>query len=283
MCSLLLVVDSFSKWLEVFVVPNMTAETTIERMRTLFASYGIPEEIVSDNGPQLTSHEFKTFLRRNNVKHVLTPPYHPQSNGAIERCVQTTKQALGKQVLDSPGTSLQHKLANFLRSYRNTPHTTTQKTPAEVFLGWLPRTHLSMLKPSLAQFVEQRQRALEEKTNVRRQMPQFHNQELVWVKSRRNEETNWLPGQVVAKKSPLTFRVSVGGQPAEQLVHAEHLRPRQSQGVNHGSPSSPAGTPVKTPVVAAADGDTTDVAVAATPPPPRRTGRARRAPARLQL
>ena len=57
----------------------------------LFSSYGLPEEVVSDNGPQFVSHEFSNFMKMNGIKHTLTPPYHPASNGAAERSVQILK------------------------------------------------------------------------------------------------------------------------------------------------------------------------------------------------
>ena len=57
--SFLLVVDAHSKWPEVFKMANTTALKTISVLRNLFASYGLPEQIVSDNGPQFTSQDFK--------------------------------------------------------------------------------------------------------------------------------------------------------------------------------------------------------------------------------
>ena len=95
----LVIIDSHSKWLEVFNMRSTTAEKTCEVLRTLFASYGLPEEIVTDNGPQFISTVFKTFLRQNGVKQTLVPPYHPASNGAAERSVQILKRSLEKQVL----------------------------------------------------------------------------------------------------------------------------------------------------------------------------------------
>ena len=81
-----------------------------------FAAYGLPEEVVSDNGPQLIASEFVDSLKQNGVKHTLVPPYHihtyilywlvptglfrvnhPSSNGAAERTVQILKQALQKE------------------------------------------------------------------------------------------------------------------------------------------------------------------------------------------
>lgn len=57
-------VDAHSKWPEVFPMKKITSFKTIEILRTVFARNGIPEQIVSDNGPQFTSHEFDEFIRK---------------------------------------------------------------------------------------------------------------------------------------------------------------------------------------------------------------------------
>ena len=97
--SYLIVVDSFSKWIEVIPMSSTTSHATIEELQKLFCQHGIPKELVSDNGPQLTSEAFENFLEKNGVKHILTPPYHPSSNGQVERYVQTVKTYLKKQAL----------------------------------------------------------------------------------------------------------------------------------------------------------------------------------------
>ena len=94
----LVVIDSHSKWLEVKHMTSTTSQRTIAVLRDLFSSYGLPEEVVSDNGPQFVSHDFKNVMKMNGIKHTLTPPHHPASNGAAERSVQILKQALRKQV-----------------------------------------------------------------------------------------------------------------------------------------------------------------------------------------
>ena len=63
----------------------------------LFSSYGLPDQLVSDNGPQFTSDEFSCFMKANGIKHILTLPYHPKSNGEVERFVQTLKNALQRK------------------------------------------------------------------------------------------------------------------------------------------------------------------------------------------
>ena len=61
----------------------------IEKLRDMFSHYGLPDQLVSDNGPQFISNEFS---RLNGIKHSLVAPYHPCSNGLAERFVQTFKQ-----------------------------------------------------------------------------------------------------------------------------------------------------------------------------------------------
>ena len=90
----LIVVDSHSKWLEVELMHSITSEATIEKLREMFARYGIPQQLVSDNGPQFTLQEFSNFANTNGIKHTLVAPYHPRSNGQAERFVQTFKQFL---------------------------------------------------------------------------------------------------------------------------------------------------------------------------------------------
>ena len=107
----LIVVDANSKWF----------------LRALFAHYGLPEEALLDNGPQLASEEISQFLKKNGVRFPRVPPYHPASNVAVERSVQTTKAVLTKRVLDGKANtlSLEHGLANFLILNCRTPHTVT--------------------------------------------------------------------------------------------------------------------------------------------------------------
>ena len=109
----MLVVDSYSKWLEVIPMKGTEGEKTIDDLRMLFAQHGIPEVLVTDNGPQYISKEFELFLSQNGVKHKLIPPYHPASNGQAERSVQVAKNALKKHALET-GKITRKCLASFL-------------------------------------------------------------------------------------------------------------------------------------------------------------------------
>ena len=103
----LVLVDAHSKWIEVHIMQSITASKTIEVLRSIFATHGLPQKIVTDNGPTFTSDEFSQFLSGNSIKHIRSAPYHPSTNGLAERAVQSFKQTLSVILLalllnDSP-------------------------------------------------------------------------------------------------------------------------------------------------------------------------------------
>ena len=71
---MLIVRDTHSKWPEVMLLSSTTSQATIRALKQLFATYGLPQQLVSDNGPQFSSVEFATFLVRNGVKHIRSSP-----------------------------------------------------------------------------------------------------------------------------------------------------------------------------------------------------------------
>ena len=77
---------------------SITAKSTIKCLQSIFAQFGLPERVVTDNGPTFVSAEFKDFLQRNRVTHTTTSPYHPSSNGLAERAIQTLKNGLRKLI-----------------------------------------------------------------------------------------------------------------------------------------------------------------------------------------
>ena len=79
-----ILIDACLKWIEAFPMSNITATSTIQRLTTLFAQFGIPDTIVSDNGPTFVSQEFQEYLQRNGIHHNTSAPYHPASKGLAE-------------------------------------------------------------------------------------------------------------------------------------------------------------------------------------------------------
>lgn len=141
----LIMIDAYSKWPEVHVMREITAKATISKCRQIFAAYGLPQVIVTDNGRTFTSHEFQQFLLVNGIKHKTTAPYSPATNGQAERFVQTMKQALKRMKCDT--SSIDLMLSKMLLQYRSMFHAATNKTPAKMFIGRKLSTRLDLLRP----------------------------------------------------------------------------------------------------------------------------------------
>ena len=94
--SYLLVVDYFSKFIELALLKNTTSETVVGHLKSIFSRHGIPEVLISDNGPQYSSTYFAKFADKYAFTHETSDPLYPQANGEAERAVRTIKQLLSK-------------------------------------------------------------------------------------------------------------------------------------------------------------------------------------------
>ena len=124
----LFAVDAHSKWPEVHVMNSITVSKTIDVLRQIFTQFGVVKQIISDNGRTFRSEEFQTFVRNNGTIHKTSAPWHPATQGLVERFVQTVKLAMKSASAD--GGSLHQKIGNFLRQYRNAVHATHNESPA---------------------------------------------------------------------------------------------------------------------------------------------------------
>lgn len=201
-----IVVDAHSKWPEVSIMDSTTTSKTIQVLRGLFSHYGVPNVIVSDNGPQFCAEEFSLFLKANGVQHIRSAPYHPSSNGQAERFVQTFKHALNASKGSAP---IQQRLGGFLLTYRNTSHGTTKESPAILFLNRKQRTWLDLLKPSLAKTVSQSQDAQQLRRQKHSKFREFRAGESVLACDYR-KGGKWIPGVVMSKTGPVSYVFNVG-------------------------------------------------------------------------
>ena len=84
----------YSNFFEIDYLQCITSKDVIHKLQAHFARYGIPDTVISDNGPQFSSEEFRHFGKRWDFEHITTSPRHSQSNGMSESAVNTAKRAL---------------------------------------------------------------------------------------------------------------------------------------------------------------------------------------------
>ena len=211
----LVVVDAHSKWPEVRELRVTTAAKTIE---VLFSAYGLPEQLVTDKGPQFTSEEFALFAKQNGIKHICTSPYHPASNGAAERLVQTFKQAM--KAAANNGLTLQHQLSSFQMAFHSTTHPTTGETPSKLFLGREMRTRFDLLRSDPQTRVCQKQASQKQQHNAHARSRTLSVGTTVMAKDFRDQ--SWKTGVVMEHRAPLTYLVQMdSGQLWRR--HIDHL------------------------------------------------------------
>ncbi len=136
--SYLVVVDYYSRWIDVKQLREPTSAAVISHLKALFTTFGIPDVIVSDNGSQYASQEFADFAKSWGFSHRTTNPYKAQENGMAERAVKTAKELL--RVAD-PEVGL--------LNYRATPHSATGVSPAVALMGRQIQTRLPVLSRQL--------------------------------------------------------------------------------------------------------------------------------------
>jgi hypothetical protein len=196
--TILVLCDSYSKWLEVMPVKGTTEIETEDKLREIFARMGLPKTLVSDNGPPFSSRNFKNFLSMNGIKHVTSPPYHPQSNGAAENAVKTFKNKISTALIDpqNRGISLQTLISRYLLTYRNTKHTVTGRSPAEIVFNRPLRTRLTLLKEQK----EERNEVMTDKTRRK-----FKNGEVVMIRCYKNGKKSWEKAMVEKRIGKTTY------------------------------------------------------------------------------
>ncbi len=204
----LILVDANSKWMEVHITNAATSLVTIEKMRCSFATLGLPEVLVTDNGPAFTSAEFAQFLQCNGIRHARTAPYHPASHGLAERAMQTVKEGMRKMV----GGSLETRLSRLLFSYRLTPHTTTGISPAELVMGRRLRSQLDQLQPDVGVRVRGNQERQKQGHDSLVKEQNLHPGEKVYTENF-GKKPRWIPGVVEESQGPVSYTVEleVGG------------------------------------------------------------------------
>ena len=145
----LVTIDYYSNFFKVDPMYSTTSEAVIKKLKAHIARDRVPNEIVSDNGPQFAAEEFRVFAQRYGFKHTCTSPHYPQSNGKAESAVKQAKKIL--RMARASGNDFYLALLNV----QNTPQERHNTSPAQRMMNRSTRTTLPMsarlLKPHMVQ------------------------------------------------------------------------------------------------------------------------------------
>ena len=208
-----ILVDAYSKWLEVVALNNSTSETTVKCLRKVFAVHGLPQVLVSDNGSAFIGSDLEIFLKKNGIRHIRSAPYHPKANGQAERMVRVFKESM-KCLAEG---DVETKLARLLFKYRITPHTSTGRSPAELLFNRQLRSPLHLLKPSLHQRMKSHQYDAEIQTKCKSPLREFGPGDLVRIRNFGRGD-RWFCGTIFRRTGAVDYEVLVGKD-----LHHRHI------------------------------------------------------------
>ena len=191
---------------------RIDGQETIEKLINHFAQFGLPKQIVSDNGVQFTSANFDEFVKRYGIQHIRSAPYHPATNREAERFVQTFKRAL-KAMVNNP-RFLTQRVQIFLFGYRTAPHSTTGRPPAELLFNRNIRAPIDLVLPKTRRKPLQAQAAQQRAHDSASDERDFNEGDLVFARWYHGP-SKWRAGEVIERTGPLSYDVQVGNE----LVH----------------------------------------------------------------
>ena len=198
------------KYFEIEVLRQNTARCVINNLKKIFARFGVPDEVVSDNGSQYsntrnlfsTTHEFKQFAEEWGFRHTTSSPEHPQSNGAAERAVQTAKRIFKKAAADKKDPF------EGLLKYRNTPFEDIGVSPVQLLMSRRTRTmiptHRRLLLPQAVD-PDQVVKALKQRQSVSKKNYDKQSRDLPpleagdKVRIRPNRDKEWRKAEVLPR------------------------------------------------------------------------------------
>jgi RNase H-like domain found in reverse transcriptase/Integrase zinc binding domain/Integrase core domain len=289
---LVVLVDLHCKWPEVAACGTVTSSSVISVLTDLFCRHGLPDRLISDNGPQFVSAEFEQFLTSHGIQHDKTAVYNPTANGAVERFNKVLKEGLA--VAHAESTPFLPAVKKILANYRSLPHATTGESPAKLMYGREIRMPLNCLlsaksESNVVPKVQQHVRFAQDKAKEYTDRVRHAKESQVKVGDRvrtlrpshkHKLDAKWsLPKQVVAvHNATLTLddgrkwnvRKCIPYEEEPDFTVEFDTRSAEDASV---SDDKMAATPTRSPVLTPSP--------CVTPPPPlRRSSRARQAPSR---
>ena len=210
---LLVVCDYYSNYIEVSRLTRATSSSVIRVLKEIFARYGVPDTLVTDNGTQFASAEFAVFARTWSFDHVTSSPRYPQSNGKAENAVKTVKQLFTK-CRQSGQSEFQALL-----DWRNTPTEGMQTSPAQRLMGRRCKT----LLPIAGQLLQPRYSTEQDAQDVlgrKERQAFFYNKKTKplepiapgeTIRLRLPGQQTWSAGTCLRTSGPRSYKVEVDG------------------------------------------------------------------------
>ena len=131
---ILVICDYATRYPEAVPLRSCEAEKIAEELIKLFSRMGIPKEILTDQGSNFTSKLLAELYNMLQVRAIRTTPYHPQTDGLVERFNQTLKAML-RRMVNKEGKDWDRLLPFLLFAYREVPQASTGFSPFELLFG----------------------------------------------------------------------------------------------------------------------------------------------------
>ncbi len=205
-------VDYFSNFFELDQLRSKTSDEVIGKLKSHFARYGVPDQLITDNGPPYNSEAFREFARKFEFEHITSSPGYPKSNGQSENAVRTAKRLVKKAKESGRDPYLS------LLDWRNTPSEGVGYSPAQRLLCRRTRTLIptvkNLLKPTIPKGVDRK--LLEQKSKQAhyynkgtKELPELKEGDLVRIKPLKLAEKRkpWLQAKVEGKVDVRSYQV----------------------------------------------------------------------------
>ncbi|VFQ85727.1 unnamed protein product [Cuscuta campestris] len=141
-------IDYFTKWVEAKPLAGITGRQMIDFVGTnILCRFGVPRQIISDNGTQFEEAEFQDFLKTWRIQHTKVSVAYPQANGQVENANRTIIHGIKKKLL-SEGSKWVDELPRILWTYRTTPRRTMGDTPFGLAYGFEARAPAEVVIPT---------------------------------------------------------------------------------------------------------------------------------------
>lgn len=207
----LVTVDYFSNFWEIDFLETTKPKTVIRKLRALFARYGIPDTVISDNGPHFSCKEFEEFAKRWEFEHVTSSPTYPQSNGKAEQAVKTVKRLMKRARKNNEDIYLS------ILDFRNTPTEGMSSSPAQRLMSRRTKTRLPttrvLLKPHVQKSaLKEIQRSKEKQCDYynrnAKDLSELEQRQRVWLAPKPNDRSKtWTKGTVNKKVNIRSYEV----------------------------------------------------------------------------